>query len=249
MPEKVDELVERWWEEAARYGVLPLDDRTIELFAARYRDHSPHPADRHYIYFPPMSPAFRPEVAPAPRLAGLGHRPPATIERAAGESGVLFASGTENSGVSLFVQDDHLVLDYNFFGDHQIVVSERRGSGGALEARRPVPPQGPRRRDQPSSVDDAPSGSVVLPFAMTIISSVGASVGYDDGSAVSERYRGPFPFEGRFLRLDVTAPPARGRRLGRRRGPARPGGGAYGDEPTGEMGLVARGPTREPISR
>jgi arylsulfatase len=38
---------------------------------------------------------------------------------------------------------------------------------------------------------------------MTIISSVGPSVGYDHGSPVSERYRGQFPFEGRLHRIDI----------------------------------------------
>ena len=39
---------------------------------------------------------------------------------------------------------------------------------------------------------------------MTMISSVGPSIGYDHGSPVSERYAGHFPFEGRLRRLDVT---------------------------------------------
>ena len=43
MPDKVAEMVDRWWEEAEEYGVLPLDDRTIELFGTRYRHNSPHP--------------------------------------------------------------------------------------------------------------------------------------------------------------------------------------------------------------
>ncbi len=42
----------------------------------------------------------------------------ATIDRPAGAGGVLYATGTENSGLSLFVQDDRLVFDYNCFGDH-----------------------------------------------------------------------------------------------------------------------------------
>ena len=31
---------------------------------------------------------------------------------------------------------------------------------------------------------------------MTMMSSFGPSVGYDHGSAVSQRYAGPFPFDG-----------------------------------------------------
>ena len=38
------------------HGVLPLDDRTVELFGARFRDHSAHPVSRHYTYRPPLTP-------------------------------------------------------------------------------------------------------------------------------------------------------------------------------------------------
>jgi arylsulfatase len=199
MPDKVAGLIDLWWREAEEYGVLPLDDRTIELFFTRYRDHSPHPVDRHYSYFPPMSP-LPAQVAPA--LGARGWDMVATIGRPEGAAGVLYASGTENSGLSLFVQDDRLVFDYNCFGDHHLVESEaavpvgdstvgvrfrRTGAGGEATL----------------VIDGAPSGTVTVPFAMTIISSVGPSVGYDHGSPVSERYRGQFPFEGRLHRIDI----------------------------------------------
>ncbi|MGB2811626.1 MAG: arylsulfatase, partial [Mycobacterium sp.] len=47
-PERLDALIALWWTEAEKNGVLPLDDRTVELFGARFRPNSPHPVDRHY---------------------------------------------------------------------------------------------------------------------------------------------------------------------------------------------------------
>ena len=38
---------------------------------------------------------------------------------------------------------------------------------------------------------------------MRMMSSVGASVGYDDGSLVSNRYQDAFPFEGTIERVDI----------------------------------------------
>ncbi|HEX7442346.1 MAG TPA: arylsulfatase, partial [Acidimicrobiales bacterium] len=192
-PDKVTELIDLWWHEAEEHGVLPLDDRTIELFSTRYRDRSPHPTSRRYTYYPPMSP-LPGQVAPS--LGGRGWDMTATIERPDGAGGVLYASGTENSGVSLFIQDDHLVFDYNCFGDHFLVESE---------AAVPVGPSTVgvqfRRTGKAGSatliVGDSSSGTMDVPFAMTMISSVGPSVGYDHGSPVSERYSGHFPFEGR----------------------------------------------------
>jgi arylsulfatase len=206
-PERLAELVALWWREAEEYGVLPLDDRTIELFFTRYRDRSPHPTSRRYAYYPPMSPL--PGQA-SPSLGGRGWDMEATVDRPEGANGVLYASGNENSGVSLFVQDDRLVLDYNCFGDHHVAVSED-----------PVP-VGPsvigvrfvragRGGEATLIIDGEPSGGLTVPFMMTMISSVGPSVGYDHGSPVSPRYTAPFPFEGTLTRLDVTLarhPPA-----------------------------------------
>jgi arylsulfatase len=198
-PERLAELIELWWSEAEAQGVLPLDERTIELFGARFREHSPHRPDRHYTYYPPMTPL---PAQTAPALGGRSWDLVATIDRAAGQGGVLYATGTENSGFSLFVDDEHLVFDYNCFGDHHVVRSElpvpvgaslvgvqvrRSGRGGTAEV----------------VVDSQRCGSVELPFVMQVISSIGPSVGFDHGSQVSPAYTGPSPFQGQLHRVDV----------------------------------------------
>ena len=53
---RLAELIDLWWQEAERHGVLPLDDRTLALFASHPSDHSAHRTDRRYRYRPPMSP-------------------------------------------------------------------------------------------------------------------------------------------------------------------------------------------------
>jgi arylsulfatase len=200
MPEKRDELVALWWEEAEDQGVLPLDDRSIELFFTRYRDNSVHPTDRRYTYYPPMAPL---PAQVAPGMGGKGFDLAATVDRPAGAGGVLFATGTENSGLSVFVQGDRLVFDYNCFNDHLVVESTvavptgpsvvgvrfRRGGAGATAT---------------LFIDGAACGDLTIPFAMHIISSVGPSVGYDHGSPVSERYTGHFPFEGTLHKVDIA---------------------------------------------
>ena len=88
-PERLAAMVERWWEVARDEGVLPLDDRTIELFGARFRDRSVHPTSRRYTYYPPMTP-LPAQVAPA--LGGRGWDMDADLERPAGAGGVLYAA-------------------------------------------------------------------------------------------------------------------------------------------------------------
>lgn len=199
-PEKLAELIGAWWSEAERHGVLPLDDRTIELFGARFRDHSPHPPSRLYRYRPPLSPI------PAQASAAIGGRSfelTARITREPGQEGVLWATGTENSGIAVFVQDDRLVVDYNAFDDHTVVVSDIPVPTGnsTLRAR--------FRRSEPSSgriaidIDGRASGEAELALFMQMISSVGSSIGYDHGSAVSTRYEAPFRFSGQLHELTI----------------------------------------------
>jgi arylsulfatase len=198
-PDRLAAMVELWWREAESHNVLPLDDRTIELFGARFRDGSAHRVDRHYTYFPPVSPL------PSQVGASIGGRSwdlEAVIDRPSGAGGVLYATGTENSGLTLFIQDDRLVFDYNCFGDHQVVRSEVPVPVGrsivGLKFRRAG-----RSGTATLLVDGTPCGSVGVPLVLGILSSIGPSVGFDHGSAVSDAYDAPFAFEGTLGRLDI----------------------------------------------
>ncbi|MEO8267553.1 MAG: arylsulfatase [Ilumatobacteraceae bacterium] len=208
-PDKLHELIGLWWVEAEQHDVLPLDDRLIELFGARFRERSPHPPSRRYVYRPPMSPI------PAQATAAIGGRNfdlIARITRERGEDGVLWAIGTENSGISVFVQDDKLVVDYNAFDAHTVVESSIDVPAGdsTLAARF-------RRSDGTAgwieiAIDDVECGRAETALFMRMISSVGSSVGYDHGSAVSSRYPAPFRFAGRLheLVIEVAQPQASG---------------------------------------
>ena len=198
-PEKVAELIELWWREAEEYGVLPLDDRTIELFFTRYRDRSPHPTSRRYTYYPPMAP-LPAQVAPALGGRGwnLGHdRPPRGRRRGPVRLGHGELRGQPvrpGRPAGLRLQLLRRPSPGGVGGP---------GPRGPLGGRRAVPPEGPGRRGHPGH-RRPPVGILSVPFAMTMISSVGPSVGYDHGSPVSERYRGSFPFEGELDRLEIT---------------------------------------------
>jgi len=197
-PETLARLIDQWWHEAERYGALPLDDRSIELFGARFRDHSPHPLSRHYTYLPPLSPI------PPQAAAGIGGRSwdlVARVDRQEGGGGVIMATGNENAGLSFFIHDDRLVFDYNIFGDHHVLVSDASVPPGTstlgVEFRR-----GKNDADVTLKVNGASVGALHLPFLMRIISSSGMSIGRDHASPVSTFYEDEFPFEGRLERVD-----------------------------------------------
>ncbi|MFM8564095.1 MAG: arylsulfatase, partial [Acidimicrobiia bacterium] len=201
-PERLAELIALWWEEAEREGVLPLDDRGLELFGVNFAERSIHPTSRTNVYRPPMAPM------PAQAAASLGGRRwdmDAHVLLEAGRGGVIYASGTENSGFSFYVDGGRVVFDYNIFGEHHVVTSDR-----------PVPPGSSvlsvrfRRTGKEAVatllIDGAETGSLSIPFVMRTMSSVGPSVAYDHGSPVAVGYahrRDGYPFEGDIDRVEI----------------------------------------------
>lgn len=199
-PARLEALQALWWQEAERHGVFPLDDRTIELFRPRLAEHSAHRPDRRYRYRPPMTPL---PMAAAPSAGGLAWDLTATVTRAAGQEGVLYASGNRKSGLSVFVQNQRLVVDYNAFGEHVVLESDREVPLGdtvlSVHLRRVKGFAGTLAL----SIDGAVCGHAEVPLMMIAISSAASSVGEDHGQAVSDRYAGPFPFSGTLRQVAI----------------------------------------------
>lgn len=201
-PKKLRELIDLWWVEAGRYGVLPLDDRTVKLFRAVFRPGTPH-ATRSYTYYPPIShlPA---EVAPA-----LGNRTwimTAEIERPnENTEGVLVAQGTQNVGFSWYIKDNRMLFDYNIFTEHHVVRSDQNVPTGKCKL-------GVRfLRDGSTgtiflSINGEECGSISVPYVLRMISSTGLDIGKDGLSPITEDYKAPFKFTGTIKRVDVNLP-------------------------------------------
>jgi len=202
-PDRLNELIALWWEEAENEGVLPLDDRGLELFGINFKKNSPHPESRKYVYRPPMAPL------PSQASAAMGGRSwdmEAVVSRGPAEGGVIYATGTENSGFSFYIFDSHLVFDYNFFGEHLVVRSHSELPIGSSVLTCQL-----RRTGKAGYavllVNGEEVGRIELPFIMRVISSVGPSVAYDHGSPVAFDYasrRDGFPFEGDLESVTIT---------------------------------------------
>jgi len=196
-PNKLRELIDAWWVEASEHGVLPLDDRTIELFGG-----TPHPGTVHdrrqYVYYPPI--AHIPADA-APPLGGRSWTITAAVDvPPTGVEGVLYARGSHNVGHTFFVQDDALHFDYNALGRHHRVSAalpalagrheiaatfERAGKGGTLAI----------------AVDGVELAAIGIPKIVRMLGSTGLDVGRDALSPVVDDYEAPFPFTGTIDRI------------------------------------------------
>jgi len=209
-PDRLAEMIDLWWGEAERHGVLPLDDRTLELFAPHRSDTSPHRVDRRYVYRPPMSPM---PAQPSASMGGRRFDLTARVTAEPTDQGVLWALGNENAGFSVFVQDGRLVADYNAFGDHTIVESEIEVPSGDAELRAHLERDSRRTGWLEVSIDGEPCGRATIPFYMRMVSSAGSSLGFDHGSAVSGRYQAPFAYTGTLheVIIELRAPDAAAR--------------------------------------
>jgi arylsulfatase len=197
-PERLRAMIDEWWVEAGQFGVLPLDDRSTELFAAPPRPGTVH-ARSEYVYVPPMS------HVPADAAPPLGGRPwtvtaDVTIGAADGAGmieGVLYARGSHNVGHSFFVRDGILHFDYNALGTHHRVsaplalplVAGRHALAVRFE-------RVERRGKLTLTIDGADAASVDVPRIVRMLGSTGLDVGLDRLSPVVDDYDAPFPFTG-----------------------------------------------------
>jgi arylsulfatase A-like enzyme len=199
-PDKLAELIQLWWAEAESNGVLPLDDRMVELFAPRLNDQSPHRTDRRYVYRPPMTPI---PAQPSPSPGGRSWELSARVTRDAGDEGVIWAVGSASSGFSVFVQDHKLVMDYNSFDDHTIIESGLPVPEGDSVLSASVRRNSRQTGTIHLAINGEECAQADLPYMMRMVSSLGASIGNDHGSQVSQRYEGEFAFEGTLHEVEI----------------------------------------------
>ncbi len=196
-PDRLRELIDTWWVEAGQHGVLPLDDRMVELFGSAPRPGSPH-ARSEYVYYPPV--AHVPADA-APPLGGRAWLITAEVDVPdGGAEGVLYARGSHNVGHSFFVRDGALHFDYNALGTHTRATApvvlgpgrhelavrfQRSGPGGTITL----------------SADGADLTAVDIPAIVRMLGSTGLDIGRDSLSPVVDDYVGPFAFTGSIERI------------------------------------------------
>ncbi len=191
-PEKLREMIDLWWSQAGEMGVLPLDDRTIELFGGPARPGTPH-ARSTYEYLWPISHI---PSDPSPRLGGREWT--LTVEIAVGAEalhGVVYARGSHSLGHSFFVKDGKLHFDYNALGSHQRASAPLSLAPGEHTLTATF-----RRNGKEGAIGIGADGrelaTVAIPRIVRMLGSTGLDIGRDALSPVVDDYQGPFPFSG-----------------------------------------------------
>lgn len=206
---KLVEMIARWYVEAGRYNVLPLDSRVT----TRLMDDRPQLAKglERYVFFPNTSVVSN---KIAPRLLNRPHSLTATVEISPASEGVLIAQGSSSGGYTLYLQNNRLHYDYNYVGaQHFHVESDVTVPEGRHELRFEFEPTGKpdilHGKGAPGRaqlyVDGRLCGQSVLPVTIPIDIGIteGLSCGRDEGTSVTPGYQAPFPFTGKLEQVVV----------------------------------------------
>jgi arylsulfatase len=195
-------MIARWWVEAGKYQVLPIDG---SLFLRLSAERPQLTRDRaQYVYYPGLSVV---PYASAPKVFNRPHSITALIDMpAGGAEGVLLAQGGVAGGYALYVQDGRLHYVHNYMGLAEMRVSSTvdlpEGPVAVRYEFEPTtPPDLARGRGAGGRaqlyVDGALAGAADFDTTVPIIFGIeGLSCGYDFGEAVTDAYQTPFRFTG-----------------------------------------------------
>ena len=114
-PERLQKLIQLWWEEAQTYDVLPLDDRGFAERRAESKGRPGAPREKSHFVFR-RGQQHIPGSA-SPFVIDRSYRIDAHVEAGSADEGVIVACGGVCGGYSLYLQDGHVVHDYNYYGE------------------------------------------------------------------------------------------------------------------------------------
>jgi hypothetical protein len=210
-PDKLRELQDIWWIEAARNNVLPMDARSIGRGLGRPRLTTSR--SKRFVYYPGGAPI---EAAAAVNTKNRSHTITAEVDiPAGGAEGVIVADGGRFGGYALYVRAGKLCYSYNFLGKaiwtftSDIDVPAGKGTlGCGFEKTGPQPfgPGGVLRLYINGTACGEGQIPRTVPFMFGL--GVGFQIGRDEGNPVTDDYASPFRFTGTLRRVivDVSGP-------------------------------------------
>lgn len=204
-PEKLDEMVKLFFAQAARYNVLPLDDRKTERLNV---DNRPSLTQGRTTFTYPN--LLRLPEGAAPDLKHKSHEIIADVTiPESGAEGMLFTQGGRFAGFGLFVKDGKLVYHYNLAGvERYTITSNDRIPTGKLKLKAVYKSESDKPfagADVTLFVNDKQVGKgrveKSIPNRVTLDETL--DIGFDTGTPVAEGYEMPFDFTGKLKSVTI----------------------------------------------
>jgi arylsulfatase len=208
-PDRLQQMIDRWWAEAEANQVLPLD--SMPFFEAIGRD-PVSPRRPVYRYWPGTGPV---DEAAAVDVRSRSHDVSVVVDLpapAADAEGVLISQGSGFGGWALWLAGGRLHYAHNFVSlETSLAIADRPVTEGrhVLGLRYRHDPDGTGAPGGRATllVDGEPVGSVDIPrFTLTCwsITGDGLTVGRSMALPVVPDYASPFPFTGTIDHVDVA---------------------------------------------
>jgi arylsulfatase len=207
---KAIEMICRWWAEAGRYDVLPIDSSTLSRLNTE-RPTIARPRNK-YVYYPNGSPV---PFAATPKTYNRPWSITAEVEiPKGGANGVLLANGGRTGGFVFYIKDKHLRFLYNYLArDKFLLKSSTPVPEGKVELRYEFEPTGKpdfmKGKGVPARgqlyINKKLVASIDMPHTVPILfGTEGLTCGYDGGDRVApEEYTDAFPFSGTITRVTL----------------------------------------------
>ncbi|HXW35906.1 MAG TPA: arylsulfatase [Acidimicrobiales bacterium] len=208
-PERLAEMIERWWDEAARNDVLPLDNRVLWTLTHPRPDRRTQCDD--VRYFAGGAPV--PENM-AVNIRNRSHAMEVEVDLSEGTvpEGVLLATGCALGGWSFHLLGGRLRYVHNLYGKKRSVVESDRvvGPGRRTLSFNFEKDEGLGGEASLSCDGELLASSPIRRFTPAAFNGVGVGLtcGYEWGPAVGDGYTAPFPFTGTIVsaRIRATGP-------------------------------------------
>ena len=198
-PDKLKEMLDRWWQQAEAFNVLPLDDRDWERAAERLK----MMPTLDYEFHSDMS---RIDRLAAPDITDRSYRITASFDAPQGSvEGVLLAWGSHFGGFVIYLVDGQVCYEYAYSQDvrHTLKAPWQPGEGHA-EIELDVKRTGKNAVRATLRASGRELGAVDIPKTWpTHGTTAGLNCGLDAGAPVSLSYESPFAFTGKGLRVTV----------------------------------------------
>jgi hypothetical protein len=210
MPDKLQEMAQRWYAEAGQFGVLPLASAELARMNAE-RPTIARPRQQ-YVYYPDAGPVA---FAAAPKLYNRPHSITADVVMPdSGAEGILVTHGSRHAGYALFIKDNHLHYIHNYVGlDRFHVTSSEPVPTGAVSLRYEFEPTGqPDFKEGKGSsgrcqlyINNKLVGNLEIPHSTPQVFGVlGLSTGYAAYDSVHPAvYQAPFRFTGELKQVVI----------------------------------------------
>jgi arylsulfatase A-like enzyme len=209
-PGKLRELEDKWWGEAAKYNVLPMDWRVTERFNSEIAGRPTLGGNqKRYTYYEGM--VGLPGDA-APRILNKSWSITAEIDiPQKNAQGMIITDGGLVGGYGLYIQDGKPVFVYNYLSlDRYFIKGTKSLPGGKATIKVDVDYHGKQGEvGKAANITLSVNGSKVaegqlpktIPAQISI--SEGLDVGMDGGSAVDFTYKLPFKFTGKIEKVVI----------------------------------------------